>query len=202
VRSYRAHDKRGTVNKPLLKSWIVPVTAGVALASLMAAFISGAGLRAVFAVIALLVALKLFLGKAEWKIGEDLPTGPLRHALGFGVGFLSTLMGIGGGTFNNTLMTLYNRPMHEAVATSAGLGFLIAVPATLGFILAGWGVEGLPPASLGYVSVLGVLLVIPTSTAMAPLGARIAHAMSRRTLELAFAVFLTIVAIRFFMTLI
>jgi uncharacterized membrane protein YfcA len=94
-------------------------------------------------------------------------------------------------------MTLYGRPIHQAVATSSGLGVLISIPGAIGFIWAGWGREGLPPLSLGYVNVLGVLLVIPISTMLAPVGVRIAHALERRQLEVAFGVFLLIVAARF-----
>lgn len=201
VRSFRAHQQRGAVDMELLKAWIVPVILGVAGASLIAAWISGAGLRAIFAIIALAVAVKLFFAKADWRLGDDIPGGIWRPVFGFVIGFFSTLMGIGGGTFNNTLMTLYNRPMHQAVATSSGLGFLIAVPATLGFIYAGWGKPDLPPFSLGYVNFLGILLVIPTSMYFAPLGAKVAHSLSRRRLEMAFAIFLTIVSVRFFISL-
>ncbi len=201
VRSFRAHQKRGAVDMDLLRVWIVPVVLGVAIASFVAAYVSGAGLRLIFALIAIIVAIKIFFAKEDWRLGEDIPTGWLRRVYGLAIGFFSTLMGIGGGTFNNTLMTLYNRPMHQAVATSSGLGFIIAVPATVGFILAGWNAANLPPFSLGFVNVLGILLVIPTSMTFAPIGARIAHAISRRQLELAFAVFLTIVAIRFFVSL-
>ncbi|MEM6665222.1 MAG: sulfite exporter TauE/SafE family protein [Pseudomonadota bacterium] len=200
MRSFRAHQARGAVDMDLLKGWVVPVLVGVAGASLVAASISGAGLRLIFATIAVLVALKLFFGKESWRLGSDIPTGGLRHVFGFVIGFFSTLMGIGGGTFNNTLMTLYNRPMHQAVATSSGLGFLIAMPGTLGFVYAGWGAPGLPPLSVGFVSVLGLLLVVPTSTYFAPIGARLAHRMGKRQLELAFATFLLIVAARFFAT--
>lgn len=202
VLSFRAHSKRGAVDMALLRAWIVPVIAGVAVASLVAAWISGAGLRLIFAVIALVVAAKLFFAKSDWVLGDDIPVGWRRSVFGLVIGFFSTLMGIGGGTFNNTLMTLYNRPMHQAVATSSGLGFIIAVPATIGFIMAGWGAANLPPFSAGFVNILGVVLVIPTSMFFAPVGARIAHSLSRRRLELAFAVFLTIVAVRFFATLI
>lgn len=117
------------------------------------------------------------------------------------VGLVSTLMSIGGGVFVTTMMTLYGRPIHNAVATSSGFGPLIAIPGTLGFVWAGWQVGGLPPGSLGYVSLLGALLIIPTSVLAAPLGVRIAHGISRRKLELAFATFLVLVSLRFLLSL-
>lgn len=201
VNSFRAHLQRKAVDVPLLKSWIAPVVVGVVLASAVAAYVSGAWLRGIFAVIALMVALKLLFGKDDWRIGSDIPGQPLRSAFGVGIGFFSTLMGIGGGILNNTLMTLYGRPIHQAVATSSGLGFVISVPATAGFAWAGWGNPDLPPLSVGYVSVLGALMVIPPSVLAAPWGAKIAHSLSPRKLGFAFGVFLLIVAARFFATL-
>jgi uncharacterized membrane protein YfcA len=99
-------------------------------------------------------------------------------------------------------MTLYGHPMQRAIATSSAFGPIIAIPGTLGFIWAGWHAAGLPPGSLGYVSLLGALLIVPTSVLAAPLGVRLAHGISRRTLELAFATFLALVAGRFLVGLI
>ena len=94
-------------------------------------------------------------------------------------------------------MTIYGRNIHQSVATAAGIGPIIALPATLGYIWAGWNVPALPPGALGYVSLLGALIVAPLSVITAPLGVATAHGISRRSLELAFAAFLLIVAIRF-----
>ncbi|HFQ16086.1 MAG TPA: sulfite exporter TauE/SafE family protein [Rhodobacteraceae bacterium] len=202
IRSFLSHAKRdGVVDMAFLKNIALPVLAGVGLGSLAAAHVPADGLKAVFAVLALLMAVKMYLGKQDWRLGEDLP-GPAGLAgYGLGIGFFSTLMGIGGGVFGNTLMTLHGRSMHQAVATSSGLGVLISIPGMIGFMAAGWNASGLPPFSLGYVSLIGVALVIPASILAAPLGVKLAHALPRRTLELAFAVFLTFVAFRFFYAL-
>lgn len=201
IRSFAAHKARGVVDHALLRSWLVPVPLGVALAAAVAASVSGAGLRAIFAAIAVLVGLRLVIGRGGWRLGDDLPGGPVRAGAGIAVGFLSTLMGIGGGVMSNTFMTLYGRSMLQAVATSAGVGVLVAVPGTLGYMLAGLGAPGLPPFSVGYVNLLGVVIVIPLSVALAPLGVRIAHALSRRQLELGFGLFLLAIAARFFWSL-
>ncbi len=197
IRSFLAHKKRGAVDIDLLRAWIVPIFVGVVLASFAAAFLSGAGLRLVFAVLALLTGLKLLFGRDSWRLGPDIPTGPTRALAGGVIGFFSTLMGIGGGVMNNTFMTLYGRPIHQAVATSSGTGVLISIPGAIGLMWAGWGVEGLPPASVGYVNLLGILLVIPVTLLVAPIGVRIAHAASKRVLETAFGLFLLVVAARF-----
>ena len=106
-------------------------------------------------------------------------------------------MGIGGGVLNNTFMSLYGRPMHQAVATSAGVGVLISLPGLVGYVWAGWGEPGLPPFSTGFINWIAAGLIIPMTLIMAPIGVRIAHAMSKRQLEIGFGVFLMIVAARF-----
>lgn len=100
-----------------------------------------------------------------------------------------------------TLMTLYGRPLLQAVATSSGFGPLIAIPGMLGFAWSGWGVDGLPPLSVGYVSVIGAAAIIPTGIIAAPWGVRLAHGIPKRKLELAFAVFLALVVTRFVFSL-
>ena len=106
-------------------------------------------------------------------------------------------MGIGGGNLNNVFMTAFGRPIHQAVATSAGLGVLIAIPGALGYIYAGWGDPLLPDFSLGYVNLLAFATITPVALLAAPLGVRLAHGLSPRRMEMLFGVFLLIVAIRF-----
>ncbi|MCT7375536.1 sulfite exporter TauE/SafE family protein [Chelativorans salis] len=197
LRSCRAHVLRGAVDMKLLRSFVVAVPAGVVAASLTAAFISSAGLRAVFAVILFLVGLKLLFNRRGWRIGDTIPGNPVRSLVGFFIGYLSTLMGIGGGILNNTFMTLFGRPIHQAVATSSGVGVLISVPGFLGYIWAGWGLPQLPVASTGYVNWIAVILVIPVTLLVAPLGVRIAHALNKRHLEIAFGLFALFVSARF-----
>jgi len=197
IRSFLAHKARGAVDMAMIRSWLVPVPIGVALASMVAASVSGAGLRAIFAAIAFIVALRLIFNRASWRLGSEIPGGAIRALVGGVIGFLSTLMGIGGGVLSNTFMTVYGRPIHQAVATAAGVGILIAIPGALGYMLAGQGVEGLPPFSIGYVNLLGVAIVMPLSLLMAPLGVSIAHALSKRQLEVGFGVFLLLMSARF-----
>jgi uncharacterized membrane protein YfcA len=130
-----------------------------------------------------------------------VPGQPLRALYGGFVGLVSTLMSIGGGVFITALMTLYGQPMQRAVATSSAFGPIIAIPGALGFVWAGWHAAGRPPGTLGYVSVVGALVIIPTSVLAAPLGVRVAHGISRRKLELAFATFLVVVGLRFLLSL-
>lgn len=201
LRSFAAHRARGAVDLELLKSMALPVIAGVAIGAVVARHADAAALQIIWITAATLVALKLYFGRDSWRLGDAVPGNPFRAIYGVFVGLLSTLMSIGGGAFITGLMTFYGQPMHRAVATSSGFGPLIAIPGTLGFIWAGWGAAGRPPGSLGYVSLLGALLIIPTGVLAAPIGVRIAHGISRRRLELVFATFLTLVAIRFLLSL-
>lgn len=197
IRSFLAHKARGAVDMALLRSWVVPVVAGVGIGSLVARYVSGEALQGIFAAIAVVIGLRLIIGIGNMRLGPDIPGQPWRSVMGVAIGVLSTLMGIGGGVLNNTVMTLYGRTIHQAVATSSGLGVIISIPGTIGFAWAGWGVPGLPPFSVGYVNVLGVLLVIPVTLIVAPIGVRIAHALEKRKLEAGFGIFLLIVAARF-----
>lgn len=201
IRSFVSHKARGAVDMALLKSWILAVPAGVVAASLIAAFVSSGGLRAIFAVISVLVGVRMLLNKRSWRIGADLPANPQRAAVGCVIGLLSALMGIGGGVLNNTFMTLFGRPVHQAVATSSGVGVLISIPGLLGYVWAGWGAGGLPPFSTGYVNWLATAMIIPITLLVAPLGVRLAHALDKRQLEIGFGVFILLVAARFFYSL-
>jgi uncharacterized membrane protein YfcA len=201
IRSFQAHRARGSVDMALLKSWLVPMPLGVIAATLVASFVSGAQLRGIFAAIAVLIGLRLIFNRENWRLGTELPGGIIRATCGALIGFVSTLMGVGGGVMATTFMTLYGRPMLQAVATSAGTGALIAVPGVIGYAWAGWGVPGLPPFSVGYVNVLGIFLVIPITVYVAPLGVRIAHIMSKRQLETSFGIFMLLVALRFALSL-
>ena len=201
LRSFIGHYRRGSADTQLLRSWLIAVPAGVVLASVVAATITDAGLRAIFAVLAAVIAIRFLIGSRLGVLASDLPKQPMRSLVGAVIGFVSSLMGIGGGALNNTFMTLFGRPMLQAVSTSAGVGVLIAVPALFGYIWAGWGEPDLPPASLGFVSVASAALLIPVTLLAAPFGVRIAHALDRRYLEMGFGIFLLLVAVRFAVSL-
>jgi uncharacterized membrane protein YfcA len=201
LRSFASHKARGAVDMDLLKSMALPVIAGVCLGAALARYSNDAVLKLIWVLSATLMGVRLYFGRRGWQLGDEIPGNPLRALYGVFVGLVSVLMSIGGGVFVTTMMALYGRPMQNAVATSSGFGPIIAIPGALGFVWAGWGAAGLPPGSLGYVSLLGALAIIPTSVLAAPLGVRIAHGISRRHLELAFATFLMLVAVRFVLSL-
>lgn len=210
IRSFRAHMARGAVDMEILRKWWWPILIGVIIGSVTARYAPERLFKIVFVAVAWSAAARLLLARDGWKLGDDLPDGPLMKIYGFFVGLLSTLMGIGGGLFSNLLMTFYGRPIHQAVATSSALAVLISIPGAIGYIYAGWpaaarfpDVAALQlPFAIGYVSLIGALLVMPTSLLVAPLGVKAAHAMSKRALEMAFGIYLFIVGSRFVIALI
>jgi uncharacterized membrane protein YfcA len=210
IRSFRAHYARGAVDMEILKSWWLPIMIGVVAGSVTARYAPERLFKIVFVLVAWSAAARLLLARDNWKFGDDMPKGPLMRLYGFVVGLLSTLMGVGGGLFSNLLMTFYGRPIHQAIATSSALAVLISIPGALGYVYAGWpaaarypDVAALQlPFALGYVSLIGAVLVMPTSLLTAPLGVRAAHALSKRKLEMAFGCYLFIVGSRFVISLI
>jgi uncharacterized membrane protein YfcA len=195
--SARAHLQRGTVDMGLLRLWAAPVILGVAAGSLIARWADPALFQIVFVLVATVNAAKLLGGGAGWRVRDGLPGRAALSVYGWVTGVLSALMGIGGGAITNLILTLHGVPIHRAVSTGAGVGVLIAAPATLGYVLAGWGKAGLPPDATGYVSWLAVAATVPTTLLTARAGVALAHRLSRRALETAFGLFLLLVSARF-----
>ncbi len=196
ISSARAHHKRGAVDIALAKRWLPFIFLGAVFGTWVASNVGGPVLTAIFGVMALLVAVKMALPLDDVNLTPEVPTNPLVGVIPAAIGMVSTMMGIGGGTFSVMSLTLMGEAIHRAVGTSALFGLLIAIPGTLGFVFSGWGNEQLPIGSLGYVNLIGLALIAPTTVLSAPLGARIAHALSRRHLSMAFGMFLLIVSVR------
>ena len=201
LKSFAGHRARGSVDMELLKRVGPFVVAGVVVGTLAAKHASGDALKWVWVTAATLIALKMAFGREDWRLADQLPPFPWPQLGALAIGFISTLMSIGGATFVVPLLTLYGKPILQAVSTAAGVGPLIAIPGVIGFAWAGWGVEGLPPLSIGFVNLLGLAIVAPLSVWAAPYGVRLAHKIPRRTLELCFAVFLASISIRFLIDL-
>jgi uncharacterized membrane protein YfcA len=198
LRSYRAHRAQGVVLREVLRAWTAPAIVGVAVGSVAAVFAPPGLFKTAFAVIASLIAVKLLIGGESWALGNELPGPAAMRAFGFAVGLASSLMGISGGSLVTMILTLYRKPIHQTVATAAGLGVPITIAGALGYALAGLPhLALLPPLSLGFVSVVGLVMIAPVSSWVAPIGARLAHRAPRRWLEVSFALFLLLAAARF-----
>jgi uncharacterized membrane protein YfcA len=195
ISSSRAHHARGAVDWTVARTWAPGMLAGAFAGALLAARAEAALLTGLFGVVALLVALKMLLPIDELRTASQAPGGLAGNAIAAGIGTVSSMMGIGGGTLSVPALTLSGEPIHRAVGTAAFFGLLISVPATLGYLLAP-ATEGLPWLTIGLVSLPGVVLIAPCSMLTAPLGARLAHGLSRRSLSRIFGVFLAIVGAR------
>jgi uncharacterized membrane protein YfcA len=202
IRSYIAHKKRGAVIPHVVRLWALPAIAGVAVGSVTASFAPAPVFKIAFVIFALSIAIKMLFGGDRWNLGTELPSRGLLTVYGFITGLFSSLVGVSGGAVSNAVLTLYGQPMQRAVATSAGVGVPITIAGTIGYMLAGWPhMAQLPPLSIGFVSVIGFVLMAPVSSFTASYGVRLAHWMPRRTLEIAFGCFLIMAATRFLISL-
>lgn len=196
--SARAHAQRQAVDFALVKRWAFFVFAGALLGAWIAAQVHSRVLASIFAIVAVLVAAKMLFLTESRNLTDDVPRGPLVFTIPAAIGCLSSMMGIGGGTFSVMTLTIFNQPIHRAVGTAALLGLVISLPGTIGFIITGWSDTRLPPGSLGYVNLLGFALIAPATVLTAPLGAKIAHSFSAKKLSMLFGAFLLIAAGRLF----
>jgi uncharacterized membrane protein YfcA len=203
IRSYRSHKAKGAVIPGVLRLWTAPAIVGVIVGSITAAYAPAPVFKIAFVIFASFIATRMLFGTDRWSLGSELPSrGPLTF-YGFITGLFSSLVGVSGGAVSNAVLTFYGQPMQRAVATSAGIGVPITIAGTIGYVLAGWRHMGqLPPLSIGFVSIIGVVLMAPVSSYTASYGVRLAHWLPRRKLEIAFGVFLTLASIRFLLSLV
>jgi uncharacterized protein len=195
LRSVAAHRKHGNVDEVVLKGFIPWIALGATIGAVLAGLADKAALGAVYGVCAIVLAAYMGLGKEDWTLMREVPTGSLRAVTGSVLGGFSALMGIGGGAFGSAVMTLAGRSIHQSVATASGFGVAIAIPATIGFIIMGWGVEGRPPLSLGYINVPGFIVLALITGAVAPYGAKLAHRLDKKLLRRSFGAYLAFTAV-------
>ena len=199
VVSARAHHRRDAVDLRIARLWGPWIFVGALAGTWVASRADGRVLAGIFGALALLVAARMILQRKEVQFSTRVPDTQRLAPVPALIGFVSSMVGIGGGSLSVPVMTLLGEPIHRAVGTSALFGLLIAIPGTLGFIAAGYGHPLLPPASVGYVNLIALALVAPTTVIAAPYGARLAHAMNRRQLGVLFGLFLLVVSVRMLM---
>ena len=195
VRSVLSHNKKGAVDWEILRTWAPGIVIGAALGMMTVASLRSSTLQLIFGVLALIVGLYMAFGRSSWRLSDTMPSGAKRMAASPLLGFMSVLMGIGGGSFGVPFMSLHGVAIHRAVATAAGFGVLIAVPAVVGFLFVPIDPEVRPPFTLGAVNLIAFFVVIAMTLLTAPIGVRLAHAMDAKPLKKAFGVFLTLVAL-------
>lgn len=200
IASFTTHRRSEAVDLALLKVWIVPVVTGAVGGAIAARYAPAVLFKSVFIAVALLTAARLMFPGRLPRFGTQVPH-HLRTAYGLVIGASAALIGIGGGLLSNMVMTLHGRAIHQAVATSSGVGVLVSVPGTLGYMAAGWDRIGLPPFSIGFVSVAAVLALMPASFLTAKLGAALAHRVAKHRLEICFALYLLMISAQFGLSL-
>lgn len=199
IRSVQAHARHGAVDFDILRSWAPWIVIGVGAGVVLAHFVDGRAMAMTFAAGVFLMSLHfLFPVLARRQISDQMPQGIARMSVAGGLGTLSSLLGIGGGTIAIIVMTLCGRSIHRAIATAAGVGFIIAVPGAIGFALIGLGERHLPLGSVGYVNLIAAVAISAMSMLTAPLGASAAHMLPAPLLKRCFAIYLMLVAILMF----
>lgn len=202
IRSYSAHKAKGAGLPEVVRIWTLPAICGVAIGSTIAAFAPAAVFKLAFTVFAALISIRMLAGADRWNLGKELPSRSVLAFFGLVTGLVASLVGVSGGSVSNAVLTLYGRSMQQAVATSAGIGVPITIAGTIGYVAAGWRyMPQLPMLSLGFVSLIGFALIAPVSIYTASFGVRLAHWLPRRQLEIAFAIFLAVVSLRFLSSL-
>jgi uncharacterized protein len=196
--SVRAHHQRGAVLWPVVKLLAPGILLGSLIGAQIAVALPTKILSTVFALFVAFSATQMFLDRKP-KPSRTLPAGLGMFGMGNVIGVLSALVGAGGAFVSVPFMTWCNVKIHQAVATSAALGFPIALAGTLGYAWAGQDLPNMPPGAVGYLYVPGLVFIALASMSTAPLGARTAHRMDIRPLKRVFAVVLYILAAYFLM---
>ncbi|WP_067459289.1 sulfite exporter TauE/SafE family protein [Devosia elaeis] len=195
IMSARAHYKRGALDVAVLRLWVPFVVAGTFVGGLMAGLYSGNVLRIIFALLSFFIAANIVFSFQTRLMGHLKDAAWAHRLSAFIVGYISALIGTGGGSLTVPTLVAFGRTMHNAVGTSAAIGVAIALSGTAGFLIAGWGVADLPPASLGFVNLPAFALVGGLAAIFAPFGAALAHRLDQKTLKYVFAAFLVAVGL-------
>lgn len=195
--SVRAHHQRGAVLWPVVKTLSPGILLGSLLGSQLAVALSGKALGIFFAVFIAFSATQMLLDRKP-KAARTLPGNWGMLGMGSLIGLVSSVVGAGGAFISVPFMTWCNTKIHQAVGTSAALGFPIALAGTLGYVWAGRNLPDMPAGSLGYLYLPGLIIMSIASMSLAPLGARTAHRMDIRPLKRIFAVLLYGMAAYFF----
>lgn len=195
ARSVLSHNRKGAVDWSVLRGWAPGIAVGALAGVFVVAQLRTVTLQLIFGGLALCVSLYMVCGRSHWRLGDTMPGGVARGVMSPVVGFLSVLMGIGGGSFGVPIMTFYGMSIHRAVATAAGFGLLIALPSVIGFLLTPLPAGAAPPMTLGSVNLPAFLIVIAMTLLTAPLGAALAHRTDAKRLKRVFGGFLILVAL-------
>ena len=194
-----SHARKNSVNIDFLRFIFVSIIVGVTCGSIAVSYLEGSSLILIYSIILLFVAAQFFFWKDKWRLSSSFPKNFTGHSFGSVIGFLSVIIGVGGGSISIPILKLYNFEIHKAIGTAAGIGTIVAVPGTIGFMIAGLQNNVDLPLSFGYVSLVGLILITPITIIGAPIGVKFAHYLSKSKLNLLFGIFILFMSIRFYL---
>lgn len=195
--SARGHQRKGALEISVLKAFVPPIMLGVLIGTAIAASAPSGALSLFFGIVILAVALWMALRSKQDATGDfRSPSTGIWWIFGTGIGALSGLMGIGGGTFTVPTMTHFGLSAHKAVGTASAIGVFIGLVGLAGYMLAGAGIDGRPLWSVGYVNLIALALIVPVSMSTARIGVWLAHRLSERLVKLMFSGFLLLAGSR------
>lgn len=197
ISSVRAHHRRGAVRWRIFWQLAPGIAIGALLGAWLASGIPASLMRRAFAVFEWLVAIQMIIGLRP-RPGAELPRWPVMFGVGGGIGMISSLAGIGGGSLTVPFLSWRRLPIQQAVATSSACALPIAIAGTAGFMAIGWSRPQLPADSLGYVYLPALFGIVVASVVFAPLGAELAHRLPAASLRRFFAIFLLVLGLYMF----
>lgn len=191
ISSIRSHLKLDNVEGKVIKKWFTGIIIGSLIGSFLASKINGEILVLIFVCLAFLISMNIFFHKNIKAFRNDLPHSFfVNFLISSNIGFLSSLIGIGGGSFSVPTLCIFSKTIHKAVGTSSVIGLFIALPATISYMFLGQNIENLPNYSIGYVNPIIVVLITSTSVFTANVGAKISLKIDKDILKKIFAFFL------------
>jgi uncharacterized membrane protein YfcA len=196
ISSIRSHHQKGNVDFELLARWTGGIFIGVIAGSWLVTRVDGTWLTVLFGIIASLSALNMLFRTGKSAAFDQLPNKVGQSFMGTGVGFFSSMVGIGGGTISVPLLTLYNYPAHKAVGTAAAIGLIISLPGALTMLALGNTPNDAPAGTVGLVNWIGFACIVPLTVLFAPVGASIGAKLDAAKLKKVFAIVLLITGIR------
>ena len=192
------HHQHQAIDFKIIKNWGPFILFGALFGTWIASQLHGHILAIIFAFISLFISFKMIFFRETYNLSDKVPFSPIMNIVPTSIGLLSSMMGIGGGTFSVMTLTLFNQPIHRAIGTASLLGIFISLPGAIGFVITGWNDPRLPEMNLGYVSLIGFALISPMTVLTAPLGVKIAYIFSESKLSKMFGVLLILMALRLF----
>ena len=198
ISSAARHHQHQAIDFKIIKIWAPFILFGALFGTWIASQIHGHTLAIIFAFVSLLISFKMIFFRETHNLSDKVPLNPIMSIVPTSIGFLSSMMGIGGGTFSVMTLTLFNQPIHRAIGTAALLGLFISLPGAIGFVIAGWDDPRLPEMNLGYISLIGFALISPMTVLTAPVGVKIAYIFSESKLSKLFGILLILMAFQLF----